>query len=70
MKNRHWIDLQVLYDSVKNVVFTVTCLGKNVLVGRDFSVTRKTGKHLMTGKRRKTPKFCRKSLKKSSFIVL
>ena len=44
MTNRHWIDLQVLYDSVldkkkkkkKKVVFTVTYLGKNGLVGRDF----------------------------------
>ena len=39
MTNRHWIDLQVLYDSVldqKKVVFTVTCLGKNGLVVRDF----------------------------------
>ena len=38
MTNRHWIDLQVLYDSVldQKVVFTVTCLGKNGLVGRDF----------------------------------
>ena len=35
-----------------------------------IAVTRKTGKHLMTRKRRKTPKFCRKTLKKSSFIVL
>ena len=37
-------------------------------------VTRKTGKHLMTGKRRKNAGkhqiFCRKTLKKSSFIVL
>ena len=39
MTNRHWIDLRVLYDSVldqKEVVFTVTCLGKNGLVGRDI----------------------------------
>ena len=37
------------------------------------TVTRKTGKHLMTGKRRKTPentKILQENTKKKSFIVL
>ena len=38
-----------------------------------ISVTRKTGKHLMTGKRRKMPentKILQENAEKSSFIVL
>ena len=38
-----------------------------------MAVTRKTGKHLMTGKRRKTPentKILQENTKRSSFIVL
>ena len=38
MTNRHWIDLRFCIRP-KKVVFTVTCLGKNGLVGRDFFVS-------------------------------
>ena len=39
MSNRHWIDLQVLYDSVldpKKCCVYCNMSGKNGLVGRDF----------------------------------
>ena len=42
-------------------------------LGTHWAVTRKTGKHLMTGKRRKTPentKILQENTKKSTFIVL
>ena len=51
MTNRHWIDLQVLYDSVldpKKCCVYCNMSGKNVLVGRDFLLSLFSEMHILS----------------------
>ena len=51
MTNRHWIDLQVLYDSVldpKKCCVYCNMSGENVLVGRDFLLSLFSEMHILS----------------------